>query len=131
MTHSCNPQVNFYHSFRSLNLVMFWPQLLPKHLLTLLRHIVLTYPLSLACYIDCETILLTFTCSLYLLVSPADNQCKQFDPRSSKNAGADLDPNFLTLRCYSQNTFCQKIHFEKKKQQKTKQHAKLASRQRV
>ena len=33
------------------------------------------------------------------LKSPADNLCKQFDPRSGlrKNVGPDLDPNRLTL----------------------------------
>ena len=37
--------------------------------------------------------------TLLLLVSPADNLCRQFVPRSgTKNLVTDLDPNCLTLR---------------------------------
>ena len=36
--------------------------------------------------------------TLYLLVSSADNLCKQLDPdQARQNVGPDLDPNCLTL----------------------------------
>ena len=56
--------------------------------------------------------------NLYLLVSSADNLCKQFGPRSgpAKRIGQDLDPNCLTLYRYSGNIFLEK---QQQQQQQT------------
>ena len=64
--------------------------------------------------------------TLYLLVSSADNLCKQFGPRSGPTkCRADLDSNCLTLWWCSWNIFLEK------NQQMTKKHANLLSMQRV
>ena len=57
-----------------------------------------------------------------LLVSSADNLCKQFGPRL--NIGPDLDPNmFHTMMEIFLNDFFEKIDFEKS-QQTAKKHEK-------
>ena len=69
--------------------------------------------------------------TLYLLVSSADNFCKQFGPRSDPtNVGPDLEPLCLTLRRQSQRIFLKTFNFEKKSadnylNKKITQHAKL------
>ena len=52
--------------------------------------------------------------TLCLLVSSADNLCKQFGPRSGRqNVGPDLDQNCLTLWWYSWKNFSEKMILKK------------------
>ena len=51
---------------------------------------------------------------LYLLMSSADNLCKQFGPDQAwQNVGPDLDPNCLTLWWYSWKNYFKKLILKK------------------
>ena len=83
-------------------------------------------------FIQSSSFYVNYLFTLFLLVSSADNLCKQLGPRSGLTkcqawSGSKL---FDTLIVFQKNFFQKKNDFEKKKQQTTKMHAKLPSRQR-
>ena len=68
----------------------------------------------------------------YLLLSSADNLCKQFGPRSGPTKhGAWSRSKLLDTLIVFLKEYFEKVNFEKKSQQMTKDDEKLPSRQRV
>ena len=57
--------------------------------------------------------------TMFLLVSSADNFCKQFGPKSGPTICPDLDPKCLTLMLILSKNFSKKVILKKSRQQKS------------